>query len=96
MEWTIETDQGPGKRARVERLQIIDALADADKLDRRVGRLSDGHQHAPPGSAVELGHDYPGNTDGVSEDILLRQRVPSDGRVKNEEHLVWGLRIDLT
>src|SRR6185503_20845354 len=51
-----QTHQAARKGARLERAQIVDALADADRDDRQLEPLGQRHQHAALGAAVELGH----------------------------------------
>src|SRR5262245_61111131 len=46
---------------RAERLEVIDAFADADGVDGNVEALGDGDQDAAPCRAVELGDDEAGD-----------------------------------
>ena len=45
---------------RVERLQVVELLADADELDRQAELLLDAEDRAALGGAVELGQDDAG------------------------------------
>src|SRR5438552_12479182 len=57
-----------------ERRQIVDALADADEMDRQFEFLREGNQDAAARGAVELGHDEAGDAGDLAEHLDLRQR----------------------
>src|SRR5580765_6541719 len=58
-----------------ERRQIVDALANADEMDRQFEFLGNGNQDAAARGAVELGHDEAGDAGDLAEHLDLRQRV---------------------
>src|SRR4029453_14764701 len=66
---------------RAERLEIVDAFADADGVDGKPEALSDGDQDAAPRRAVELGDDETGHAGDLLEDLDLRQRILAGGGV---------------
>src|SRR5215213_2763027 len=78
------------ERIGVERLEVVDGLADADELDGEVDRLADGDDDAPFGGSVELGEDHPRAADRLGEDLGLADRVLAVGGVEHEQDLVRG------
>src|SRR4051794_40190955 len=51
----VEPRNGAGERARRERLEVLDALADADEVHRQPEFLRQRDEDAAAGGAVELG-----------------------------------------
>src|SRR5690606_13244571 len=91
----LESDQQAREGPGVERLQVLDALADPDQLDRGVRGLGHRHQHAAAGGAVQLGHHQARDIGGAAEDLFLLQRIAADGGVQHQKGFVRRLRIDL-
>src|SRR6056297_1881612 len=61
--------------ARGKRIEIVDALADADIMHRQGELVGQRHEDAAARRAVELGHDEAGYAGGLAEDLDLRERV---------------------
>ena len=68
---------------RVERLEIVDALAEADVLHRHAQLLRDGNADAAFGRAVELRQDNARQTRRLTEDLRLLQSVLPRRRVEH-------------
>ena len=66
-----EPRQRPGEILGVERLEIVDLLADADEMHRQAVFRGDGDENAAAGGAVELGHDEAGDPGAPAEDLDL-------------------------
>src|SRR5579883_418405 len=92
---SFEPGDGARKIARIERLKIFGALADADEMDRQVEFLGYGDENSAARSPVELGHDEARHSGAAAENLDLRQRILSDRRVEHEENGVRGRRIEL-
>src|SRR5262245_53197617 len=80
---------------RAERLEIVDAFADADGVDRNLKALGDGNQDAGSRRAVELGDDEAGDTRDLLEDLDLRERILTRGGVEHEDDAVRRGLVDL-
>src|SRR5262245_1978611 len=80
---------------RAERLEIVDAFADADGVDGNLKALSDGDQDAAPRRAVELGDDEAGDACDFLEDLDLRKRILTRGGVEHEDDAVRRGLVDL-
>src|SRR4051812_20699632 len=85
-------EQRLDERVGVERLEVVDRLADADELDREVDRLADGDDDAPLRGAVELGEDDARAADRLGEHLGLADRVLAVVGVEHEQGLVWRPR----
>src|SRR5471032_2139707 len=57
-------EESLGKLGRIERLQRIGALAQADKFDRDAELIDDADEHAALGCRVQLRDDNPGQLRG--------------------------------
>ena len=80
---------------RVEGLQVVRLLAEADEFDGQAEFLLDGHDHAAFARAVEPGHDEAGERDGLVEFARLVERVHAGAAVEHEQDFVrragpWG------
>ena len=64
-------EEGFDKCFGVERFQVVDLFADADKLDRQADSLTDGDDHAAFGGAVEFGQHDAGAVDGFGKALGL-------------------------
>src|SRR5262245_61083526 len=80
---------------RAERLEIVDAFADADGVDGNLKALSDGDQDAAPRRAVELGDDEAGDARDLLEDLDLRERILARGGIEHEDDAVRRGVVDL-
>src|ERR1700674_4850083 len=78
-------------RRRIEHVEIIEALTEADELDRHAQLLLDGEEGAAPGTAVELRDHEPGERGDLVKGQRLTHRVHAGGRVDDEEYLVRSL-----
>jgi hypothetical protein len=74
---------------RVERLQIVRLLAEADEFDGQTEFFLDGNHHAAFARSVELGNDEAGERDGLVEFARLVERVHAGAAVEHEQDLVW-------
>ena len=72
---------------RLERRQVVGALAEADQLDRHAELALYGDHDAALGGAVELGQHDAGDVDDLAEDAGLDHAVLAGGRVEDEQHL---------
>src|SRR5579885_1258897 len=84
----LHAGDGAREVVRVERLEIVDPLADADGVDRQFEALGDGHQNAAARRSVELGHDEAGDARDLLEDFHLIERILARGCVEHEDHAV--------
>ena len=66
---------------RLERLEIVDALAEADELDREFEVVLDGQDHAAAGRAVEFRQHDAGDVADRHELLGLRDGVLAGGGV---------------
>src|SRR5262245_10743093 len=73
---------------RVEYLQVVELLADADELHRQPELLLDGEDRPALGRAVKLGQDDASTLNRLLELLCLRDRVLAAGRVEDQYHLV--------
>ena len=73
---------------RVERLQIVRLLAQADKFNRQAKLFLNGHHHSPLACSVELGDDEAGERDGLVKFARLIKRVHPRGRIEDKQHFV--------
>src|SRR5580692_1854994 len=64
-----------GKVARGERREVIDALADADKVHRQFVFLRQRHQDAAARGAVQFCHHETADASGTMKCLDLRERV---------------------
>ena len=83
-----------GDAGRVELLQRVDLLADADELDRLAGDGAHRQSRAAAGIAVHPGQDDAGDAEALVEGAGGVDRVLAGERVGDEQHLV-GLRRGL-
>src|SRR5262249_59585719 len=91
----VQTGDGAGEVLRVEGLQIVNAFADADGIDRQTEPLGDGHQNAAARRAVELGHHQAGDARDLLEGLHLGKRVLPGGGIEHQNHAGSRLRIEL-
>ena len=84
----------PAHLVGVERAQVADALADADRVDRQAEFLRRRDQHAAARGAVQLGHHQPGDAGDLLEHLDLVERVLPRRRVEHEHHVVRRGRVD--
>src|SRR5262245_13730778 len=91
----IRSRDSPREVLRDERLEIVDAFADADGIDRNLEALSDGDQDTAPRRAVELGDDEVGDARDLLEDLDLRERILPRGGVEHENDAVRRGLVDL-
>ena len=76
---------------RIEGLQILDLLADADQLDRDAELLIDGDHDAALGGAIELRQDQPGEPHRLVEHLGLLESVLAGGRLDDHEAFMRAL-----
>src|SRR2546423_5317079 len=76
------------KIAAVERRDVFELLPTADETRRDVQLVLDRDDDAPFATAVELGHDQPGQSDGLMEFARLRERVTAGGRIHHEQSFI--------
>src|SRR3546814_17541746 len=75
----LDPRDDPRHLVRIERPEILDRLAHADRVDRQPELLRRRHQHAAARGAVELGHHQPGHACGFLEHLDLAERIlPGD------------------
>src|SRR5262245_7043685 len=86
---------GAGEVLRIERLEVVEALADAHRVDGELKALRDGDQDAAPCRAVELGHDEAGHARDLLEDLHLIDRVLPGGGVEHEHDAMRSALIEL-
>ena len=72
----------------VERLQVVDTLADADGADGQPEALGNGRKNAASRRAVKLGDDEARHARDFLEGLDLRQRVLPRRSVEHEYHAV--------
>src|ERR1051326_2345210 len=92
---SLKSRERAAKILRRKRRQIVDALADADEMDRQFEFLGNGNQDAAARGAVELGHDEAGDAGDLAEYLDLRQRVLADGGIEHEQHGVRRAAVEL-
>src|SRR4051794_11025027 len=64
-------EQGLDVGVGVERLQVVELLADADELDRQIQLLLDAEDGPALGRAVQFGQDNAGTPDRLLEHLRL-------------------------
>src|SRR3546814_14021679 len=79
----------------VEGAQIVDRLADADRVDGKAVAFGRGDQHAAARGAVELGHHQPGDPRDPAEHVALRQRILAGDRKRGVSGKRVSVRVDL-
>ena len=77
---------------RLERLEVVDAFAETDELDRQFQVVLDGQDHAAAGRAVEFRQHDAGDFADRHELFCLRDGVLTGGRVEDQEDLPVGVR----
>src|SRR6266568_4085814 len=82
------SEHGVDKRQRLERRQVVRALAQPDQLDRHAELPLHGDHDAALGGAVQLRQDDPGDVDDLGEHPGLTQAILARRRVEHEQHLV--------
>ncbi len=65
----FQPEEAAGVGAGFERAEVVDALADADGVDRDAVFLGERDEDAALRGAVELGHDDAGDPDHRAEDL---------------------------
>src|SRR6478736_843102 len=91
----LHAGNSPREVLRVERLEVVEALADADGNYGKLKAFGDRDQDAAPRRAVELGHDQAGHAGDLLEDLHLVQRVLTRRRVEHEQDAVRRAVVDL-
>src|SRR4051794_19339951 len=91
----LQPDQRSRKIPGIERLEVVDGLADADVMDRQAIARGDGDQDAAAGGAVELGHDQAGDAGALAEYVDLVEGVLASGSVEGQKDRVGRGRIEL-
>src|SRR5215471_15084089 len=81
---TLHAGDGAREIVRVERLEVIDALADADGIDGQFEALGDRDQDAAARRAVELGHDEARHSGDLPENLDLVERVLAGRGIEHE------------
>src|SRR5690349_21354623 len=81
-------DQSVHERGRVERREVVGALAEPDQLHRNSELLLYGDDDAALGRAVQLGEHDAGHVDRLGEHARLLQAVLAGGGVEDEQRLV--------
>ena len=89
---SLHPGDDPRNLVRIERAQVVDPLADADRVDRQAVFLGRRDQHAAARGAVELGHDQAGDAGDFLEHLDLAERVLAGGRVEHEHDVVRRAR----
>ena len=74
----------------IERLQVVDAFADAHEAHRQPRGGGDGHQHPGLRGAVQLGHRKAGDADRLVELGHLGEGVLADAGIEHQQHFVGG------
>src|SRR3954447_6649551 len=72
---------------RIERLEVVELLSDAEKPDRQAKLAPERRDRAAPRAAVELGDDDAGGFDRLPEETALLDGVLSHGAVEHEQRL---------
>src|SRR6516165_715329 len=73
---------------RVERLQVVRLLAQADEFDGQAEFLLDGHHHTAFAGAVELGHNETRKRHGFVELARLLQCVHAGAAVEYQQYFM--------
>ena len=81
-------EDGVHERRRVERRQVVRALAEPDQLHRDAELALHGDHDAALGGAVELGEHDAGDAGGLSEEAGLLEAILAGGGVDDEQGLV--------
>src|SRR6267378_3511589 len=79
--------------SRIEPIEVIEVLADADKFHRHRKLSFDTKHNARPGAAIHFRHRQPRQPDRLLEHFDLLRRVLPDMRVEDRQHLLRRLRI---
>src|SRR5690606_20612362 len=81
----VEREDRVDEAARIELLEVVERLADADELDRQRHVFADAEHRAALRRAVELRQDQSRHGRGARELAGLPDRVLSGRRVEDEE-----------
>src|SRR5476651_406181 len=84
----VLADQGFDKLRHLKFPQVVDALPDADQLDRDRQRLGDGRDDTSLRGPVQLGQDEAGQAKRRIECRDLAERVLAGVRVEHQQGLV--------
>ena len=85
MPYSSVTGDRAGEIGRRERLEIVDAFADADEMHRQAEFPGDRDEDAAARRAVELGHHQPGDAGSLAEDFDLIKGVLSSRGVERQQ-----------
>ena len=77
-------------------MQIVDAFADADEMDRQRKFVRQRHEHAAARGAVKFGHDETGDAGDLGEGLRLTERVLADGGVERQHHVMRRSLVELS
>ena len=80
-------EDSAGEALGPELLELVEALAHAEELDRLAGRGLDRQRRATAGVTVELGQDHAGQAEPFIEGFGGLDRVLTDHRVDDQEHV---------
>src|SRR5262245_30718384 len=69
----------------LEGLEVLNAFAHADGIDRQREAIGDGDENAAARAAVELGDNEAGHPGDLAEDLDLVQRVLPRGGIEHED-----------
>src|SRR5206468_12329158 len=75
---------------RIERLEVLDALAEANQLHRDLELADDADDDPALRGPVELGQAHAGKTDRLVEHAGLRKPVLTGRGVEDHQGLVWS------
>src|SRR5713101_326895 len=89
MAWRSAQDR-VDEGGRLERRQVVGALAEADQLDGHAQFPLDSDDDPALGGAVELGQDDPRDVHHLSEHPRLAESVLAGGGVKDQQDLIHG------
>src|SRR6184192_3628037 len=84
----LSLEQGVHECPRLEVLQILGRLADADEADGDLQLFRDRHHDTAAGGPVQLRQREAGHADRLVELSRLGERVLARGRVEHEQHLM--------
>src|SRR6056297_515086 len=84
----LKPDQGRCEILRVERRQIVDLLAHADRMDRQAKLVGQRHQNPALRRAVELGHHQPRHIGQFLERLDLAQGVLPRGGIEHQKRIM--------
>src|SRR5690606_38058481 len=84
----LQPHEAAGEIGGVEQVQVVDALADPDCVDRQLEGFGEPDENAALCRSIQLGDDETGDGDHLAERLDLGMGVLADSGVEDQQHIV--------